>query len=145
MVNLFPINSLDSVTIKENKKIDFKGTYAINFETREFIKNPDGKVRILDEFEGYIQWCEKAMLTARYKFRAYSNKYGRDNIDLTVDKKAIELEIKRITNEVLMVHPMTKSIENFLFVWGNGEVNYTYEVSTIQDQKKVLTSTQKVG
>ena len=68
MANLFPSNSLEAVTVKENKKIDFKGSYAINFETGEFIKNPNGNVKILDAFEGYIQWCEKAMLTARYKY-----------------------------------------------------------------------------
>ena len=77
--------------------------------------------------------------------RAYSNRYGRDSIDLTFDKKAIELELKRITKEALMAHPMTKSVENFLFTWVNGEVTYNYEVYTIQGQKKILTSTQKVG
>lgn len=145
MANLFPTGSLENITIKETADVEFKGSYAINFETGEFIKNPDGSIKILDEFEGYIQWCEKAMLTARYKYGAYSNRYGKDIIGSTLDNKALELEIKRITQEALMVHPMTKSVDNFLFTWGNGEVNYTYEVYTIQGQNKILTSIKKVG
>jgi hypothetical protein len=145
MNSLFPINSLEAITVKENKKIEFKGSYAFNFETKEFIKNPNGTIKILDEFEGYIQWCEKAMLTARYKYMAYSNRYGKDSIDLTLDKKVMELEIKRITKEALMVHPMTSSVDNFSFDWRNGEVYYSYEVTTTQKQKKIITSIQKVG
>lgn len=145
MANLFPDGSLETVTIKENTKIEFKGTYAINFETGEFIRNPDGSIKVLDEFEGYIQWCEKAMLTTRYKYRAYSSRYGKDIIGSFKDEKAMELEIKRITQEALMVHPMTESVDNFIFNWLNGEVYYEYEVKTITGQKKVLTSKEKVG
>lgn len=145
MANLFPTGSLETVTVKENEKVEFKGSYAFNFETKEFIKNPNGTIKILDEFKSYIQWCEKAMITARYKYRAYSNRYGRDTIDFTLDKKAMELELKRITQEALMVHPMTSSVDNFSFDWRNGEVYYSYEVTTIQKQKKVLTSIQNVG
>lgn len=145
MANLFPNGSLESVTLKENIIVQFKGSYAINFETGEFIKNPDGTIKVLDEFEGYIQWCEKAMLTARYKYSSYSSKYGKDIIGSSLDKKAMELEIKRITQEALLVHPMTSSVDSFTFDWRNGEVYYEYEVQTVQGQKKVLTSKEKVG
>jgi hypothetical protein len=145
MANLFAVGSLETVTIKENKKIEFKGTYAIDFETGEFIRNPDGSIKVLDEFEGYIQWCEKVMLTARYKYKAYSSRYGKDIIGSFKDEKAMELEIKRITQEALMVHPMTESVDDFSFNWMNGEVYYEYEVKTTAGQKKVLTSKEKVG
>lgn len=145
MANLFPDGSLETITLTEDKATEFKGTYAINFETNEFIKNPDGTIKILDTFEAYIQWCQLAMMTARYKYMAYSSKFGRDIIGQTVDQKVIELEIKRVTQEALMVHPMTSSVENFIFTWGNGEVYYTYEVTATNGQTKVLTNTEKVG
>lgn len=145
MANLFPIGSLESLDIKENKKIEFKGTYAFDFIKGDFIRNPNGSIKVLDEFGAYIQWCEKVMLTARYKYSAYSNKYGKDIIGSNMDRKAIELELKRITSEALLVHPMTKLVDNFTFSWGNAEVYYTYEITTIKGQNKVLTSTMKVG
>lgn len=145
MANLFPIGSLETITLKENKQIEFKGSYAVNFETGKFIKNLDGTIKILDAFEGYIQWCYLAMMTARYKYRAYSSKFGKDVIGSVPDNKAMELELKRVTQEALMVHPMTESVDNFSFDWRNGEVYYEYEVQTVKGQKKVLTSTEKVG
>ena len=145
MPSLFPTGSLETITIKENEKIEFKGSYEINFETGEFVKNPDGTVKLLDYFEGYIQWCYLAMATARYKFMAYSDRFGRDAIGSVVDKKAMELEIKRITQEALSVHPMTSSVDSFVFDWRNGEVYYEYTVQAISGEKKVLTSTEKVG
>lgn len=143
MPNLFPTGSLENVNILENTAVEFKGSYAINFETMEFIKNPDGTIKILDAFEAYIQWCQLAMMTARYKYMAYSSKFGRDIIGKSVDKKAMELEIKRVTQEALLVHPMTKSVDNFEFIWENGEVYYTYLVTAVTGQAKELSSTEK--
>lgn len=145
MANLFPSGSLETVPIKESTEIEFKGSYAIDFETGEFIKNPDGTIKILDAFEAYIQWCQFAMMTARYKYMAYSSRFGRDIIGKVSDRQAMELELKRITKEALMVHPMTSSVDNFTFTWENGEVYYEYEVSTTTGQSKVLISTEKVG
>lgn len=143
MANLFPTGSLENVNIIENTTVEFKGSYAINFETMEFIKNPDGTIKILDAFEAYIQWCQLAMMTARYKYMAYSSKFGRDIIGKSVDQKAMELEIKRVTQEALLVHPMTKSVDNFEFTWENGEVYYTYLVTAVTGQAKELSSTEK--
>lgn len=145
MPNLFPTGSLENVNVIENTAIEFKGSYAINFETMEFIKNPDGTIKILDAFEAYIQWCQLAMMTARYKYMAYSSKFGRDIIGKSVDQKAMELEIKRVTQEALLVHPMTKSVDNFEFTWENGEVYYTYLVTAVTGQAKELSSTEKAG
>ncbi|GAA0076202.1 DUF2634 domain-containing protein [Clostridium sp. CTA-5] len=145
MANLFPIDSLESSKIiQESKNIEFKGTYAFNFKTGEFIKNSDGSVKILDEFEAYIQWCEKAMLTNRYEYNAYSEKYGKDIIGSFIDKKAIELELKRITQEALMVHPLTKSVDSFSFEWKDSDVYYNFEVTTTKNRNQMLKSNTKV-
>lgn len=146
MANLFASGSLESTNLAQNSSItDFKGSYAIDFETGEFSRNPDGTIKILDIFNGYIQWCEKAMQTARYKYKSYSNRYGKDIIGSSLNQNAMELEIKRVTKEALMVHPMTADVDNFTFNWGNGEVYYEYEITTVQGQKKVLMTKNRMG
>lgn len=145
MANLFPTGSLDITTLTDNSNVDYKGTYAFDFEAGDFIRNADGSIKILDEFEAYVQWCQKAMLTTRYKYRAYSSKFGKDIIGTSMDQKAIELELERTTRETLMVHPLTKSVDNFTFTWGNGEVYYTYYVTSTKGQTATLKSTEKVG
>ncbi|NFN63901.1 DUF2634 domain-containing protein [Clostridium botulinum] len=145
MPNLFPTANEETINLEEDTQQKFKGSYAINFETGEFIKNSDGTIKILDEFEAYVQWCEKAMLTARYTYGAYSDRYGKDIIgsDIT-DKKFVELELKRITQEALMVHPLTKSVDSFSFEWKGSDVYYSFEVTTTKNRKKVLKSNKKV-
>lgn len=140
MANLFPTKSLDSIdeTIANSNNVQFKGSYGFDFEKGEFIKNTDGTIKIVDESEAYFQWCQKAMSTNRYKYSAYSNKFGKDLIGDNIDQKAMELEIIRTTTECLMAHPMTSKVSNFNFEWGNGEVYFTYIVTTIQNQTKSL-------
>ncbi|MFL0165589.1 DUF2634 domain-containing protein [Candidatus Clostridium helianthi] len=146
MADLFPSGSLQSTGLGNNDlTTEFKGSYAINFDTMEFIKNTDGTIKVLDAYEAYIQWCKLAMMTARYKYRAYTSKFGRDIIGKMIDQKAMELEIKRVTTEALKVHPMTGSVDNFVFAWENGEVYYTYEVTATSGQSTVISNTEKVG
>lgn len=145
MANLFPMGSLETTIATNDSSIEFKGTYAFDFETGEFIRNADGSIKILNEFEAYVQWCQKAMLTSRYTYSAYSSKFGKDIIGSTLDRKAIELEVERITQEALMVHPMTKTVDNFIFTWDSSELYYTYDVTSTKGQSANLESTTKVG
>lgn len=147
MDNLFPIGSLENITLKDKQYKVFKGSYAFDFQAGEFIKNSDGSIKKVNDFESYIQWCQKAMMTARFKYMAYSSKFGEEGnniIGSILDDKAIELEIKRITTEALIVHSRTEGVENFRFNWKNGEVNYDYEIITIYEERKVLNNTMKV-
>lgn len=147
MPNLFPSGSLENVTLKQNKPIQFKGSYAFDFEKGDFIRSSDGSIAKINDFDAYVQWCQKAMMTARFKYLAYSSRYGEESrniIGSNLDNKAIELELKRITKEALMVHPRTKDVDNFQFRWGNGEVFYDYEVITILDERTILNNSLKV-
>ncbi|MDD6400619.1 MAG: DUF2634 domain-containing protein [Lachnospiraceae bacterium] len=145
MANLFPINSIESITPKENKTFELKGSYAIDFETMTFIKNPNGTVKILSGFDAYIQWCQLAMMTVRNRFKAYTYRFGRDELNKELNKEATEMELTRIRQEALMAHPNTKSVDSFSYTWGNGEVYYEYTVTPVQGQSKILKNTEKVG
>lgn len=144
MSNLFPTNSIESVTIKENSTFELKGSYAIDFETMTFIKNPDGTIKILNGYDAYIQWCQLAIMTIRNRFKAYTYRFGREELNKELNKEATEMEIVRITQEALMVHPNTESVDSFSFTWKNGEVYYEYKVTPIKGQSKVLKNTEKV-
>ncbi len=131
MANLYPTTTaVVNITNESAENFIQKKTYAIDFETMEFIKNPDGTVKLLDEFESYIQWCELAMLTARNKYMAYSNKFGRDSAIISLDRSVVELEEKRKTIEALMVHPLTTKVDNFIFTWKDNELYFTYTVTS---------------
>lgn len=145
MANLFPTNSIESVTIKENSTFELKGSYAIDFETMTFIKNPDGIVKILNGYDAYIQWCQLAIMTIRNRFKAYTYRFGREELNKELNKEATEMELVRIIQEALMVHPNTESVDSFSFTWKNGEVYYEYKVTPIKGQSKVLKNTEKVG
>lgn len=146
MANLFPTGSLNgSINTQPKEDFEFKCTYAFDFESGEFIKNADGSIKILNEFEAYVQWCQKAMLTSRYKCSAYSDRFGKDIIGSNLDNKAIELELIRTTKEALLVHPMTSNVDNFEFEWKDSEVYYTYKVISTTGESKVLAANEKVG
>ncbi|NFL76748.1 DUF2634 domain-containing protein [Clostridium sporogenes] len=149
MPNLFPDN-LEENNIEELEEpiIDFKGSYLFDFKTGEFVTNPDGTIAKANDLEAYVQWCYKAMATPRYKL-AYSDLYGQEFkniIGQDISKDAIELEIKRMTEETLMVHPRTKDVDNFIFEWSDNKekVLYTYEIITIDEERFMLHNELKV-
>lgn len=144
MPSLFPSDTIYKSNLS-NKVIDenyeFKSTYAYDFVNKKFLKNNDGTIRKLSVYDSYILWCHKALMTTRYMYCIYSYTYGVDKIDfVNLDTKAIELEIIRTVTECLKVHPLTKTVNNFTFIWGNSKVDYTFElVSTMSSS--ILSST----
>ncbi|ASN68297.1 hypothetical protein 10S11_35 [uncultured Caudovirales phage] len=151
MPNLFPEDtSLEEGNIDglEEPLIDFKGSYLFDFKKGDFVKNPDGTIAKCSDLQAYIQWCNKVLLSPRYKL-AYSDLYGQDFKEIIgsgLSKEAIELELKRMTQEALMVHPRTKEVTNFLFKWieNKEEVYYEFEILTIDEEKFMLHNELKV-
>ncbi|QDY32658.1 DUF2634 domain-containing protein [Clostridium sporogenes] len=151
MTNLFPEDTnLEENNIEELEEpiINFKGSYLFDFKTGEFVTNPDGTIAKANDLEAYVQWCYKAMATPRYKL-AYSDLYGQEFKNIIgsgLPKDAIELEIKRMTEETLMVHPRTKDVDNFVFTWNENKeaVYFEFEIITIDEEKFMLHSELKV-
>lgn len=142
MANLFPTDSISNTEdLASAQQFIQKQSYAIDFETMQFIKNPDGTVKLLDELESYMQWCQLAMLTTRKIYMAYSDKFGKDIIGSDLDKAATELEIKRITQDALMVHPLTKSVDNFTYTWEGNKCFYEYYVNSTLGLKRLNSET----
>lgn len=152
MPNLFPDSDYtnDTTASSTNNKSDagYKGSYKFNFAKGEFVKNPDGTIKKCDDLEAYAQWCQMALLTDRYKY-IYSNLFGQEFSSLEngqYSRDAIELEVKRMTVEALMVHPRTKDVTDFTFTWqNNGELYYEYTAITVDNNRVGLNNSVNVG
>lgn len=152
MPNLFPdsdyTNDTGVSTSSSNNSIEYKGSYKFDFDKGEFVKNPDGTLVKCDDLEAYAQWCQMALLTDRNKY-IYSDLFGQEFSRLEngqYSKDAMELEVKRMTVEALMVHPRTKDVTNFTFTWqNNGELYYEYTVVTVDNNKVGLDNSVNVG
>lgn len=118
---------------------NFKKSYAFDFEKGEFIRGPDGKILLVNRLESYMQWCHKTLLTKRYKHLSYTTVYGQEYYTLIgqiTSKAADELEVERMTREALMVHPYTKSVQDFRFEWDKNkeELYFEFDVITVLDE-----------
>lgn len=153
MANLFPENmdfDITQITETESENVDgFKKTYAFDFEKGEFVRGPDGKVLILYRIEAYKQWCQKTLYTKRFKHLAYSNIFGQEYYTLIgqdISKPAVELEVERMTREALMIHPYTRSVENFSFEWDKNKerLYFTFDVITVLDELFTLEHSEEM-
>lgn len=151
--NLFPEDMDFEITdlVEDETELieEFKGTYAFDFEKGDFKRGPDGKVIILDRLGAYIQWCQKALLTKRYKHLAYTYVYGQEYYTLIgspISKEAIQLEVERMTREALMVHPYTKKVDNFKFKWDQNkeDLHFEFDVLTVHDELFTLEHTEEM-
>lgn len=151
MPNLFPEDTdLEENNIEELEEpiIDIKGSFLFDFKKGDFVTNPDGTIAKVNDLEGYVQWCYKALATSRYKL-AYSDLYGQEFKNIMgkdISKSAIELEIKRMAEETLMVHPRTKDVIDFSFKWDEKKesVYFEFKLITIDEEKFMLNSEMKV-
>lgn len=118
---------------------NFKKSYAFDFEKGEFIRGPDGKILLVNRLDSYMQWCHKTLLTKRQKHLSYTDVYGQEYYTLigqATNKAADELEVERMTREALMVHPYTKSVQDFRFTWDKNkeELYFEFDVITVLDE-----------
>lgn len=150
MPDLFPSDvnySDDPLENISDSDTEYKGSYKFDFDKGEFVKNPDGTIKKCNDIEAYKQWCQLAMLTPR-GLLGYSDLFGHELNTLAgtqYSKGAVELEVKRMTIEALMVHPRTKDVINFSFSWQNsGELYYQYTVVTVDNVSLNLNNTTKV-
>lgn len=88
--------------------------YAYDFENNE-LKAKNGEHFYVYGNEAMKIWIYKAMLTDRFRYTAYSNRFGTEVYTLigeVISSKFKEAEIKRYITEAIMVHPFVVSINN---------------------------------
>ena len=144
---LFPLGFAESdenpIDLQNDEEVVFKRSYKFDFKKGDFVTTNTGVVVGTEGTESWRQWCEKAMMTDRYKHRIYSRLYGQeieDLIPLGLSREANELEIARITEETLMLDPRTASVSDFSFSWAGDECYYSFIVSNIYDETETINS-----
>ncbi|TBL71364.1 DUF2634 domain-containing protein [Paenibacillus thalictri] len=135
MPNLFPVNESGGVLeeVKVSKQTVFGRSWRFDFETGEFMVTPAGKVVTADEDQAWVEWCQKALHTERYRYLAYSRSYGQefdDLIALHLTREANEMELKRMTKEALMADPRTAKAEMVSLQWEGDHCFFMCEVTS---------------
>lgn len=141
--NLFPLHDpLDAVEIEKIDKYDEtnRNSYLFDFTRGDFVKRPDGSLVRCNPKQAYRQWCQKVMLTPRFKKFAYPDYYGNELDELinsSLNIGAIEIEVERMVREALMVHPKTLKVGGFKFEWGDnfGMLMYSCVVTDTDNER----------
>ncbi|MBU5441202.1 DUF2634 domain-containing protein [Paenibacillus sp. MSJ-34] len=139
MPNLFPtsdMNELEPVTEESANEVSFGRSWRFDFSVGDFVMTPTGKVAASNDTDAWVQWCNKAIRTPRYRHLIYSSDIGQEFDDLLgrgLSHAAFESEIQRIVTETLMVDPRTASVDNFSFYWEEDKCFFTCRITNVRD------------
>ena len=144
MNNLFPTEEITQAVEPEEpvlNEIRFGRSWRFDFEKGDFVMTPTGKVIESKDVEAWLEWCQKALRTIRYRFVVYSRNYGQEFEDLIgrgFSHQAQESEIKRIATECLMVDLRTAAVENFIFEWKEDQCFFSCMVSNVRGETGII-------
>lgn len=124
MASLYPVFEAPAMMEKKTTMAVVYGkSVRFNFSTFDFEMDGGHHMIETNGQDTWIQWCLKALITKRRVYAVYSNNYGSeadDSLKLPT-RAAVESEVRRDFTETLMVDPRTKSVQDFVFTWGNGD------------------------
>ncbi|AEE95793.1 DUF2634 domain-containing protein [Mahella australiensis] len=149
MPNLFPIEeeTVGEIAAEEQMQ-EYGRSWKFDFAKGDFVLTPAGKVMGTSGAEAWVEWCQKTIATARYRYLVYSRDYGQEFDDLIsqhLTREANESEIKRITTEALMVNPLTASVDNFTFDWDHDTVYFTCEITNTRSETVLINGQVVIG
>lgn len=120
-----PFMSVTAATDNVANNLDEIREYAYDFEKMEFIYDEEGNHVIVTRNEALKIWITKALLTERYRYRAYFDDYGLE----------IEHFIGTVTNDGLARNELYRYVEEGLLV--NPYINNVLAVELTQEKKSV--------
>lgn len=116
--------------------------YAYDFHANELL-TLDGKHYYVYGNEAMKIWIYKCMITDRYRYSAYSDRFGSEVFTLVgeviSDRMKVE-EIKRYITEAVMVHPFMRSINHIEVERLRDGANVTVYYTTFFNDKVVKVS-----
>lgn len=117
MPNLYPYFEAPSITEPPGKDPpEYKKSYLFNFEKGDFVRDGSGRVVVANGQQAWEQWCQKALMTARYAYLAYSKDYGTEAESFrNFHSEVMQAEIERDFTEALLVSPRTLAVKDFNF------------------------------
>lgn len=131
-MNLFPKLT---VSLPEQPEADLPvyKEWAYDMETNRFLTR-NGQYYLVEKNEALKIWIYKVARTARYRYQAYSRRYGNEYEQLigeSSDREILESEIERLTKEMLLVNPYIESVDDFSFKHEGSRTTVFYTVTTI--------------
>jgi len=144
VANLFPAEEMPAEEEQEiNNEVEFGSSWQFDYDVGEFVLTPTGKVAAANEKQAWVEWCKKALMTARYQHLIYSRDHGQefdDVVRIGISREGIESEIQRITTETLMVDPRTASVSNFTFDWQEEHCFFSCEIKNVREETDEIES-----
>lgn len=111
--------------------------YAYDFENNQLLTR-DGKHYYVYGNEAMKIWIYKCMITDRFRYSAYSDRYGTEIYSLVGEVISSRLkieEIKRYIIEAVMVHPFMQSIDHIeIEKWKSGVFVTVYYTTVFNDK-----------
>lgn len=111
---------LDAVEVLpvDNEILEREGfcEYAYDFENNELLTK-NGEHYYVYGNEAMKIWIYKCMLTDRFRYSAYTDRFGTEVYTLigeVISTKLKEAEVKRYITEAIMVHPFMVSINKMI-------------------------------
>lgn len=137
MANIFPTEPVSGLQIdsESSATVKFGRGWKFDFDSGDFVTTPTGRTAPADETEAYMEWCQKALQTARYRFPIYGRYYGHDFDDIigrSFPRAVIESEIQRVVVETLKVDPRTDRVINFVFTWEDDRLYFSCDVISVR-------------
>ncbi|WP_127059103.1 DUF2634 domain-containing protein [Veillonella ratti] len=102
---------LELKDVPKNELPEFR-EYAFDFKKNQFVIE-NGRLVVLTQNEAIKVWAYKALITERYRYRAYFDDYGAEleHFIGTVTNDGTEaVEVFRYIEEALLVNPYIKDV-----------------------------------
>lgn len=113
--------------------------YAYDFEKNE-LKTKDGRHYYVYGNKAMEIWIYKCMLTSRFRYSAYTDRFGTEVYSLVgevISSKLKQEEIKRYIVEAVMVHPFMKAIIDIILEQKRDGLNVTVDYKTVFNDEVV--------
>ena len=107
---------LEKAETEVEEMLTFK-EYAIDFKTREYIKDENNDIKVLEKNEALKVWIFKALKTERFRYTdVHSDNYGSEletNIGTIYQKSVKDALIINQIRDTLLVNPYILECYNF--------------------------------
>lgn len=133
---IYPFENAAQEETEAQEEIYIPKEYGINFETGQL----SGK--IVEGLEAVKVWAWLALQTARQRYYIYSTDYGQEYEDLigkSYSKEYTETELKRMTEECLLINPYITGIEDFEATKNEDHVEVSFKMITLLGDEEVKT------
>jgi hypothetical protein len=127
---LYPVFEIPSVTaISTEAQREYKPSPMFDYEKGDFVRDGANRIVMCDGYEGFKQWCIKALKTERGSCLTYSG-VGIESEAASAEsgRLAVQAAYERTITETLLMNPNTERVKNFEFEWDANELQISFTI-----------------